>query len=70
MNFNIFEGRWMLGDFFLAYRGTNTAGWDGSLVAGIDSDIPMPIPTPAAPPAGFKAAWAATHSGVIGAGVT
>lgn len=28
---------------WLSYKGTNT-GWDGSLVAGIDSDIPMPIP--------------------------
>jgi hypothetical protein len=29
-----------------AYRGTDAAGWDGSLVAGISTDIPMPIPTP------------------------
>ena len=32
--------------FWLAYRGTNT-GWDGSLVAGIDTDRPLPIPSPA-----------------------
>lgn len=55
MNFSIVEIRWLLQPNFRAYRGTNTAGWDGSLVAGIDTDIPMPIPTPAAA-AAFDAA--------------
>lgn len=34
---------------WLAYRG-DTSGWDGSLVAGTDTDIPMPIAVDPPPP--------------------
>jgi hypothetical protein len=66
MNFCFTEQRWLLQPNFQAYRGTNTAGWDGSLIAGIDTDIPLPIPTPAVVGGTFKDAWIAARSGIIG----